>query len=415
VRSGFQARMNGCAVAMLLVLASIALPASAQTATISRTLPVSKAQLEKALRSLSAYPGGKLPVLDGFVAANPEQALDRYKRAYYQYSLQAKPLGANQVEVRLTAKITAWYASDDPARSGYRVLTSNGRLESDLFDRLEDALQLKSASTQGTSDSLADRPLPDAPGPARSSSIMFGTKPGVVASRKSAKPLTAQDEHRIEQLRQEKKNLEEILQQQTRPNNLAVVRASQTAILQQPMEGSGLVMLADAEDEFQIIGRAGEWVHVQVSGLSRGWVKASLVDLPASAASSAPSTNLSADLDDPTFTQTKEETSTFPGTWDELKGKKVKIIWVQAGEAHDPDAQSRRLTVAKSVFRKAYPEISQNTSGLAGVVVVFDAQDGGMAAATMATLEQWNAGHLTDRAFWKRCWFDPADAFGIKE
>jgi len=175
------------------------------------------------------------------------------------------------------------------------------------------------------------------------------------------------------------------------------------------------VMLADAEDEFQIIGRAGEWVHVQVSGLSRGWVKASLVDLPATAASSAPSTNLSADLDDPTFTQTKEETSTFPGTWDELKGKKVKIIWVQAGEAHDPDAQSRRLTVAKSVFRKAYPEISQNTSGLAGVVVVFDAQDGGMAAVTMATLEQWNAGHLTDKAFWKRCWFDPADAFGIKE
>ncbi len=354
-------------------------------------------------------------MLDGFVAANPEQALDRYKRAYYQYSLRAKASGTNQVEVRVTAKITAWYASDDPARSGYRALSSNGRLESDLFDRLEDALHLKSASTQGTSDSSADRPLPDAPAPARSSSIVFGTKPGVVASRKSAKPLTAQDEHRIEQLRQEKKNLEEILQQQTRPNNLAVVRASQTAILQQPMEGSGLVMLADAEDEFQIIGRAGEWVHVQVSGLSRGWVKASLVDLPATAASSAPSTNLSADLDDPTFTQTKEETSTFPGTWDELKGKKVKIIWVQAGEAHDPDAQSRRLTVAKSVFRKAYPEISQNTSGLAGVVVVFDAQDGGMAAATMATLEQWNAGHLTDRAFWKRCWFDPADAFGIKE
>lgn len=415
MRSGFQGRTNVCAAAMVLVLASVAIPAAAQTATVSRTLPVSKAQLEKALRSLSAYPGGKLPVLDGFVAANPEQALDRYKRAYYQYSLQARPAGTNQVEVRVTAKITAWYASDDPARSGYRVLSSNGRLESDLFDRLEDALNLKSASTQATSDTSADRPLPDAPAPALNTSTLFGTKPGVVPSRKTAMPLTAQDERRIEQLRQEKKNLEEILQQQTRPNNLAVVRASQTAILQQPMDGSGLVMLADAEDEFQIIGRAGEWVHVQVSGLSRGWVKASLVDLPATGASPAPSTNLSADLDDPAFTQTKEETSTFPGTWDMLKGKQVKIIWVQAGEAHDPDAQSRRLTVAKSVFRKAYPEVSQNTSGLAGVVVVFDAQDGGMAAATMATLEQWNAGHLTDKAFWRRCWFDPADAFGIKE
>ncbi len=378
-------------------------------------LPVSKAQLEKILHSLPAYPSGKLPIVDGFVNANAEQSLDRYKRAYYQYSLQIRPAGANQVEVRVTAKITAWYASDDPAHAGYRVLSSNGRLESDLFDRLGDALNLKSASTQPASESSGDHRLPDAPGPALSSSTLFGTKPGVVASRKAAKPLTAHDEQRVEQLRQEKKNLEEILQQQTRPNNLAVVRSSQTAILQQPMDGSGLVMLADAEDEFQILGRAGDWVHVQVSGLSRGWIKASLLDLPVTARSAAPSTDLSADIDDSTFTQTKEETSTFPGTWDELKGKKVKIIWVQAGEAHDPDAQSRRLTVAKSVFHKVFPELSQNTSGLAGVVVVFDAQDGGMAAATMATLEQWNAGHLTDKAFWKRCWLDPADAFGIKE
>jgi hypothetical protein len=415
VTARIQARVNGCAIAALLVVALAATASWAQTAAVSRTLPVSKAQLEKALRSLPAYPSGKLPIVDGFVNATPEQSLDRYKRAYYQYSLQTKATGANQVEVRVTAKITAWYTSDDPARSGYRVLTSNGRLESDLFDRLGEALNLKSASAQAPNDTAGDHRLPDAPAPALSSSTLFGTKPGVVASRKTAKPVAPQDEHRIEQLRQEKKNLEEILQQQTRPNNLAVVRASQTAILQQPMDSSGLVMLAEAEDEFQVLGRAGEWVHVQVSGLSRGWVKASLLDLPPTVASAAPSNNLSADIDDPTFTQTKEETSTFPGTWDELRGKKVKIIWVRAGEAQDPDAQSRRLTVAKSVFRKAYPELSQNTSGLAGVVVVFDAQDGGMAAATMATLEQWNAGHLTDKAFWKRCWFDPADAFGIKE
>jgi hypothetical protein len=414
VTTRIQAGVNGCAAAALVFVA-LAAVAWAQTSPASRTLPVSKAQLEKALRSLPAFPSGKLPILDGFVRENTEQPLDRYKRAYYQYSLQTKATGTNQVEVRVTAKITAWYTSDDPARSGYRVLTSNGRLESDLLDRLGEALNLKSASAQAPSETSSEHRLPDAPAPALNSSTLFGTKPGVVAARKTAKPMTAQDEHRIEQLRQQKKNLEEILQQQTRPNNLAVVRASQTAILQQPMDSSGLVMLADAEDEFQVLGRAGEWVHVQVSGLSRGWVKASLVDLPATFASAAPSSNLSVDIDDATFTRTKEETSTFPGTWDELRGKKVKIIWVQAGEAHDPDAQSRRLTVAKSVFRKAYPELSQNTSGLAGVVVVFDAQDGGMAAATMATLEQWNAGHLTDKAFWKRCWFDPADAFGIKE
>jgi hypothetical protein len=34
-----------------------------------------------------------------------------------------------------------------------------------------------------------------------------------------------------------------------------------------------------------------------------------------------------------------------------------------------------------------------------------------MAAATMAALQQWNAGHLSDNAFWKQCWLDPPDAF----
>jgi hypothetical protein len=42
---------------------------------------------------------------------------------------------------------------------------------------------------------------------------------------------------------------------------------------------------------------------------------------------------------------------------------------------------------------------------------VFDAAEGGMAATTIAALEQWGAGSLSDSAFLKQCWFDPADAF----
>lgn len=384
---------------------------AAQNGPVERKLPVSKAQVERALRQLPAYPGGKLPILDGFVGMGQEQSLEHYKRAYYQYSLQAKPLGASQVEVRVSAKITAWYASENAAHSGYRVLPSNGRLEADLLDRLEEALNLKTASAETSSDSSSR--LPDAPGASSRAGLAFGTMPSSLPSRTAPKKLSAQDERRVQQLQNEKKNLEEILQQQTRPDNLAVVRTSQTPVLTQPMDGAQLVMLADADDEFQVLGRAGEWVHVQVSGLSRGWIKASLLELPAT--STVRTTDLSAALEDPTFAQTKEETSTFPGNWEPLRGKRVKIVWVKAGEARDPDSQAHRLDVAKSVFQKMYPQVSQNASGLAGVVVIFDAQDGGMAAVTLATLEQWNAGHLTDKAFWKRCWFDPADAFGIKE
>jgi hypothetical protein len=73
------------------------------------------------------------------------------------------------------------------------------------------------------------------------------------------------------------------------------------------------------------------------------------------------------------------------------------------------------LNLVKSVLRKAYPEASSATPPVAGVVVILDSEDGGMAAATMAALQQWHAGHLPDRAFWKRCWLDPAEAFKVME
>lgn len=101
----------------------------------------------------------------------------------------------------------------------------------------------------------------------------------------------------------------------------------------------------------------------------------------------------------------------FPGNWAPLRGKTVKIIWVSSGAGGNGD----RIKLTKSMFRKAYPELSKTPSDLAGVVVVFDAEDGGMAAATMASLQQWNAGHLSDTAFWKQCWLDPADAFKQKD
>jgi hypothetical protein len=73
-----------------------------------------------------------------------------------------------------------------------------------------------------------------------------------------------------------------------------------------------------------------------------------------------------------------------------------------------------RWNLAKSVFRKADAGAPTDTNELAGVVVIFDSQDGGMAAATLANLQQWRAGHLSDEAFWKRCWRDPAEAFNAK-
>jgi len=46
-------------------------------------------------------------------------------------------------------------------------------------------------------------------------------------------------------------------------------------------------------------------------------------------------------------------------------------------------------------------------------VVIFDSDDGGMIAATVPTLRQWKAGALSDEALWRRCLFDPREAFTL--
>jgi hypothetical protein len=70
-----------------------------------------------------------------------------------------------------------------------------------------------------------------------------------------------------------------------------------------------------------------------------------------------------------------------------------------------------RLEYAKFLFEKGYKEIAQKPQDLAGVVVIFDSADGGMIAATMATLQEWRSGTLSDSALWHKCFFDPPETF----
>ncbi|MFZ3212805.1 MAG: hypothetical protein WA188_14980 [Terriglobales bacterium] len=400
------------ALLFLWVMALAAAPSvRAQTTPVERSFHASKAVVESKLRGMGAYAGGRLPILEGFVVSK-ESSLDRYQRGYYQYSVQLSAAASGETQVRVTAKITAWYAASDPSHSGYRVLPSNGRLEADLLDRLQQELPGAAAVPPGMFSSMPDKP---APAFARGSAIAGA--PGLTASLSLRRqpgnsfPASNADEQRVPQLREELKNLQEILKNQTRPGDLAAVKSSNTPILASPMEGAQVVLRAESEDEFQILEIKGTWVHVRISGLSRGWIQRSQLEMSAGFESASQSADIS-QLTDPSFRKSREETSTFPGNWEPLQGKKVKIIWVQPlGDA----TQGNRVTYAKSVFHQTYSELSQGTSDVSGVVIVFDSKDGGMAAATVPALQQWAAGHLSDNAFWKRCWFDPADAFNVKE
>src|SRR5206468_1152919 len=96
-----------------------------------------------------------LPVLDGFVVASG-RSLQTYKRPYYQCTVHVVPAASGGSSVRINAKITAW--NSDPAHSGYEVLQSNGRIESDLLDRLQESLAESSGAKPVASTANANSP-----------------------------------------------------------------------------------------------------------------------------------------------------------------------------------------------------------------------------------------------------------------
>jgi hypothetical protein len=366
--------------------------------------------VEKALRGLQSYPGGKLPVLEGF--ADPAgHSLTEYKRGYYEYDLRLKSASPTETTVEVTAKITAWYATTPPANSGYRVLKSSGRLESDLLDALSD--KLNPGSVPNTTAAATAPALPDSP--SAGTGTFFNTH-RLTTTPSSAAPPTAPPRNldpttakQVAKLQEEAQSLEQVLHGQARPSNLVVVKRSNTPVVAQPVDGAEVVLQADAEDEFEMLDSTQSWVHIKISGISRGWVKRDYVDVPGAATVSV--ADISGEQHDTAAVrQTKEEVAPFPGKWQPLDGKQVKIIWVQP-LSKDQFGAEPKWALAKSVFRGADARNPADPNEVAGVVVIFDSEDGGMAATTLANLQQWRAGHLSDEGFWKRCWRDPADSF----
>jgi hypothetical protein len=418
-------------VFIFCVAALLARPCNAQSTPYERTFAQSKVEVEKALKQLQPSASGRLPALDGFT--NPgDRPLDRFQRGYYQCVTQVNSTPSGAARVRVSAKITAWYADPTSSKSGYQVLPSNGRLEGDFLNRLEDTLGGKGSSSAA---SLASSPLKDKP--EVSASAISAPMPSGGASAASKTPATparspfklgnavgsdriaslatqkaVADKH-VEELTKEVRGLEEILLNQTHPNNLAAVKQSGTPVLVSPIEGARVLFLATAQDEFEILDMNASWVHVRISGLSRGWIRRSGLEMPGTSVSDAPAGNRSSAADAEHFQVKNEQIASFPGTWEPLQGKTVKIVTVQKTGGNTSDTGSRaKLEFAKSLFDREYAELTHAPTTAAGVVLIFDSEDGGMAAATLPVLQQWKAGTLSDQAFWRRGFLDPPEMFG---
>ena len=433
-------------LAILLIVA--AQTGQAQTAPYERTYSQSKSAVEKALKDLQPALAGRLPVLEGF-ALPGDHPLNRYQRGYYQSSVQVMTTAAGGTVVHVNTKVTAWYPDPTPTRAGYQLLTSNGRLESDLLDQLTDRLAgstgairseetstdspkpsaspakrspaaqtavAKAHSTQpGTAESAISAPAPQLPETGRtfSSSLQQG-----LSSQPSQAKTTDKATGQTANLKAEAASLEEVLKNQAHPKNLVAIKKSGTPVVASPSLTAKTLFLATAHDEFEMLDFNADWVHVKISGLSRGWIwRTSLempegisdvpTNVPTNAATHAP---VLADL----FQVTREETAPFPGDWEALRGKNVKIISVQKIQEDEKNSGAQaKLEFVKSLLEKNYAELASKPQELAGVVMIFDSVDGGMIAMTLPTVQQWKAGKLTDAALWHRCFFDPPETFTV--
>jgi hypothetical protein len=451
----------------LVILMALGIAGAQQNSTAAspsspheRTYSQSKIAIEKALKELQASLSGRLPVLDGF-AVQGEYPLSRYQRGYYQSTVQVSASASGGSVVRVNTKVTAWYADSLPSRSGYKVLTSNGRLESDLLEQLDELLGANAnasgnsgakssldfnaatspgAGESGTRKTSRNTPNSDKKTPAKKTSTEAGDplisaprspeteqtfssalKPGRPAAstspprdlKTSAKGI---EDRSVNGLQAEAASLEETLKNQAHPKNLVAIKKSGTPVVSTPSLNGKTLFLASAQDEFEMLDFNADWVHVRISGLSRGWIWRTSLEMP-QGISDIPKTNATgarviavADL----FQVTREETAPFPGDWEPLRNKTVKIVSVQKIQENEKNSGAEaKLEYSKSLLDKNYAELAEKGRDLAGIVLIFDSVDGGMIAATAATVRAWKAGTLSDSALWHQCYFDPPETFTV--
>jgi hypothetical protein len=258
----------------------------AQTSPYERAFPQSKATVEKALSAMQASLAGHLPVLDGF--ANPsERSLDHYQRGYYQAKVLVSSTPSGGSVVRISTKVTAWYADPTASRSGYQLLTSNGRLEADLLDQLAEQLADKHTDrlvkTPETSSSAAPVSAPKQPAPTQpatepaisapspkfpatdrtfSSSLSQG-----LAAEANSRPLEASNADKATAaLQVEANSLEEIVKNMAHPKNLVAIKKSGTPVVSAPSLTAKAQFMASMHDEFEMLDFNADWVHIRVSG-----------------------------------------------------------------------------------------------------------------------------------------------------
>ena len=395
----------------------------------ARTYPYPVETVKRALGQIGGFGGAKLPVVDGFVSSVVADA-DHYERPYYQYRVQLDQGDGTATTVKVEARITAWYAGADAAHSQYRSLPSNGRLENDLLDRLQDAL-----SPSGTKPAIAVPVKANPPGlaPAGNSNHTNANPAPTAKPASPVKPATpATPQEQLDALLAQRQEVREKtaamvakLDAQKTANDssetakFASVKHSGVGVMSRKNFGGPVLFRAQVEDEFEVQSAESGWATVKLADGSTGFIQADelnlppgLVEKPAPVAADATVQPAKASDPDLDFWVSREDVNVFSGDWARLKGKKVLFVYAQPrGLLSDIAGDDAKLAYAKRVFTNRLHSVDQAATGVEGVVVVFMGNRGGIAAATLTDIQQWVTGSIGDEAFVNRCSLDPPTEF----
>jgi hypothetical protein len=400
--------------AQLTVIATLTVAAGtayAQTTPYARSFAKPKPEVEQALKELQAYSGEKLPILDGFVGP-VGKPLDRYERGFYQFTVELLP-GENGATI---VRLSAWYADRDVSKSGYDVLPSNGRLELDFLDRLEEKLTGKPVAPPVTASAETPKPKLDLSGVPGAAGLVPQPQPSAAAKTPdevaAIRNQRVLEERKVQQLTTQLQNLQEIQKNQAHPQNLVSVEKSGTPIYAKPSQDARVLFQAATNDEFEFIDSDNGWIHIEISGDSRGYVRENAVLLPESIAAKIAKEEHGPEEKFAGFRIEHDEMGNFPADWPTLKGKLVKIYTVQPVSQNAKETgPTVRLEYSLALFQKGLKESTAITGKMEGVMVIFDAADGGIAAATIDDIQKVLAGSLTRDAFWKQSYLDPPESF----
>jgi hypothetical protein len=370
-------------VIVLLVL--VALACTAQDAPSNeRSYPFPAVNVKAALEKMGAYQGARLPSLDGFIVPT-RNALEHYERAYYEYKIELEPRGDDQTVVRVKAHVSAWFDDPTGVKAGYQDFESNGRLESDVLDRLAEFLA-KNRSTAGADAESLQKEIDD-----------------VQQQRREI-------EGHISELEKQLKDSPKPHPHAEDPEFVSVSRPH-ASVLKAPQAGATVLMRAMAEDEFELLERRGVWLRVQLEDNRSGWLRSADARLLDSSDTGPPQEKAKTSPDGG-FTEVRELVSSFAGDWAPLKGKQALYIWVRPEGSVLNIQAARKLPFAQSVFMRRYLEgVHSSGDTISGIVVIFLDMAGGVAAATMDDIQRYANGALTSEAFSRRCSLDPPSAF----